>query len=218
MSIDFVIQRGAKIDDLLLPTATKLRSYDPLDFTIIKLAAGINDLTEFVYTAHSRSKVLKKSDLTLDGFFAKLYRYKQQILACRPLTIISIVTIPSASFSKFQASRNLSSPILSDEELISNQKQLDSLLDQANARIREFNAELQLGISTRTLSWHTSVRKPSKRRTRSGKYNTSLRNDFSPLYDGLHAISSLKKKWHNELFRSFELDTRALLALLNAPQ
>ena len=42
--VDFVIQRGAKIDDLILPTLTKLRSYDPSHFTIIKLAAGINDL------------------------------------------------------------------------------------------------------------------------------------------------------------------------------
>ena len=218
LSVDFVIQRGAKIDDLVLPTVTKLRSYDPLDFTVIKLAAGINDLTEFVYTVHSRSKVLKKSDLSLDGFFARLYRFKQQIQACRPLTIVSIVTIPLASFSKFQASRHLSSPVLSVEELITNQKQLDSLLDQANARIREFNNELQLGMSTRTLSWHTSVRKPSKRKTRTSKHNKSLRNDFSQLYDGLHATSTLKKKWYNELYRSFDLDTRSLLVLLNTPQ
>ena len=154
----------------------------------------------------------------MSGLFAKFYRYKQRVLACRPLTIISIATIPSASFSNFQASKQLSSPILSAAELRSNQKQLDSLLDQANARIRKFNCELQLGICTRTLSWHTSVRKPSKRKGRSGKYNTVLRNDFSQLYDGLHAISSLKRKWYKELFRSFEIDGRALLLLLNTPE
>ena len=121
--------------------------------------------------------------------------------------MILIVTIALASFAKFQACNNLRSPILTEDELRCNQTQLDSLLDQVNVRIRAFNNKLQLGISARTLSWHTSVRKPSKRRTRSGAYNTSLRNDFSQLYDGLHAKSTLKRKWYNELYRSFQIDT-----------
>ncbi len=47
LNLDFVIVRGATIEDLILPTIAKLRSYSASDFTIIKLAAGINDLTNF---------------------------------------------------------------------------------------------------------------------------------------------------------------------------
>ena len=182
----------------------------------VKLAAGINDLTVFTESTHSRAKVLQKSDLSLDGLFAKYTNFKQQVLGCRATAIVSFVTIPPASFAKFQASKSLSVPILSEADLTYNQKQLDFLLEQANARIRALNSELQLGVSSRTLSWHTSIRKSSKRKNRSGHY-TTLRNDFSHLYDGLHAKSDLKKKWYSELLRSFELDKLSLQQQLNAP-
>ncbi len=152
---------------------------------------------------------MQRSDISLDDLFAKFNRFKRQVLASRPTTAISIVTIPPVSFARFQATKHLSSPILTESELKHNQRQLDLLLDQANARIRSVNTELQFGFSTRTLSWHTSVRKPSKRKNRSSYY-TSLRNDFSQLYDGLHAKSTLKRKWYNELLKCFEIDTRAL--------
>ena len=154
----------------------------------------------------------------LRWFIWALNHYKQQIFSCRPTTIISIVTIPMVSFAKFKASKHLSSPLLSAEELDRNQRQIDLLLDQANARIREFNSVPQLGVITRTLSWHTAVRKPSKRKTRSGRYNTCLRNDFSQLYDGLHAKPMLKRRWFNELLKSFEIDKRHLSVYLEAPQ
>ena len=209
LNLDFVIIRGATIEDLIIPTLAKLRGYSTSDFVIIKLAAGINDLTKFVRQSHGSNKVLRKSDISLEGLFAKFIRFKQQVLACRPTTVISVVTIPSVSFARFQASKHLPSPILSEEDLKYNQKQIDSLLDLANARIRSLNAELQLGITTRTLSWHNSIRKPSKRRIRTGHY-TTLRNDFSQLYDGLHAKSTLKRRWYKELLKSFEIDSQAL--------
>ena len=214
LNLDFVIIRGATIEDLIIPTLAKLCGYSASDFVIIKLAAGINDLTKFVRAPHARTKVLQKSDISLDGLFAKFSRFKQQVLACRPTTTISVVTIPPVSFSRFQASKQLPAPILSEDDLKFNQNQLDSLLDQVNTRIRSFNAELQLGIRTRTLSWHSSIRKPSKRRNQTGHY-TTLRNDFSQLYDGLHAKSTLKRRWYKELLKSFEIDSRALHQQLN---
>lgn len=216
LDLDFIIIRGAKIYDLILPTLAKLRTYSKSEFVIIKLAAGINDLTVFTDSPHSRAKVLQKNDLCLDGLFAKFNHFKQQVLGCRATVIVSFVTIPPASFAKFQASKSLPAPILSEAELKFNQQQLDALLDQANTRIRMLNSELQLSVCSRTLSWHTSIRKPSKRRNRAGHY-TTLRNDFSQLYDGLHAKSELKRKWFNELLRSFELDTFSLQQQLIVP-
>ena len=64
LNVDFVIIRGAKIDDLILPTLAKLRSYSDSDVIIVKLAAGIYDLTVFTESTHSRAKVLQKSDLS----------------------------------------------------------------------------------------------------------------------------------------------------------
>ena len=47
IAIDFVIHRGATVDDLLLPTLARLRTYPLEDRIIIKLAAGINNLLAF---------------------------------------------------------------------------------------------------------------------------------------------------------------------------
>ena len=81
--------------DLILPTLAKLRSYSDSDFIIVKLAAGINDLTVFTESTHSRAKVLQKSDLSLDGLFAKYTNFKQQVLGCRATAIVSFVTTAS---------------------------------------------------------------------------------------------------------------------------
>ena len=156
--------------------------------------------------------MLKQSATTADQLIAEYFRFKKRIVECRPCVVLSLVSIPTASFSKFQCSKNLRECIISDDLLQLYQTDLDSVLDSFNTRIKFFNQELQLGIATRTLSWHTSVRKSSKRKTRSGTYNTKLRNSFSPLYDGLHAVSGLKQRWFTELHRSFASDAQTLVA------
>ena len=112
--------------------------------------------------------MLKRSATTADQLLAEYFRFKKRILECRPCVVLSLFTNPTASFAKFQSSKNLRESVISDGLLQLYQTDLDSVLDSANTRIKFFNQDMQLGIATRTLSWHTSVRKSSKRKTRSG--------------------------------------------------
>ena len=193
--IKYILKRGAKIDDLLPVTINHLGSVPYRDFALIKIAAGINDLTAFTDTTSASGKrVLKRSDLTPEQVITKLKKFKESLFSAHFNSIVTFVSIPPASCRKFQAYKykNLDTPILSDEDLASNQTSLDQAVNTVNSFIHSANREPQFGITPRSLSWHTSVRKKSKRRKRSGQYSVTLRNDFARLYDGLHAVSVLK--------------------------
>lgn len=210
ITVDFVIVRGATVEQLLHHTLPKLRTYGEGDIIIIKLAAGINDLLEFKRTSHAKVKVLKRSSASGETLLSSFRTFKQRVLDCRRGVFLSIATIATASFSKFQASKHLDKPILGEDLLKQYQNDLDITLDFVNAQIKILNCEQLFGIPSHTLSWHTSTRKSTKRRTRSGKYTVKIRNHFALLYDGLHAVSGLKRRWHTELYKSLEIDRQAL--------
>ena len=213
-TVDFIIVRGATVDQLLHHTLSKLRSYGEGDIIIIKLAAGINDLLEFERAPHAKRKVLKRSTVTGETLLSSFRSFKQRVCDCRRGVFLSVATIATASFSKFQASKRLDRPILGEDLLSLYQNDLDTTLDFVNAQVKILNSEQHFGIPSHTLSWHTSTRKSTKRRKRSGEYTVKVRNHFSLLYDGLHAVSGLKKRWHAELYKSLETDRQALCSHL----
>ena len=209
-NIDFIVQRGAKLADLLPLTLTRLRTYAKEDYILLKLAAGINDFTTFTRRNSEGKRTLTCSTTTANELITQFWDFKRAILACHPKSVVSFVTIPPASFSKFQFSRQLSTPIFSTAELLELQNKLDQQIDIVNAALINENKTPQFGILPRTLSWHTSVRKPAKRRNRAGRLKKSTRNNFSKLYDGLHACSDLKHHWFTELCRSFNIEEQRL--------
>ena len=176
------------------------------------MQTGINDITTFHFGSNSE-KVLKRSDVNSGDLISRLQQFKAKILEIRPTALVAFVTIPPASFAKFQNSKHLKIAIFTGDVLRQYQRELDDIVDLVNNFIKSYNNEPQHHIIVRTLSWHTSVRKPSKRRSLSRRLNRVIRNDFSVLYDGLHSISTIKRRWHIELLRAFEIDRRVVLGL-----
>ena len=87
-TVDLITIRGAKIYNLVGPAIRKLQSYNTADQTIIRLAAGVNDLTAFVYDSLHEKRVLKPSQHTADSLFSELLKFKEAILSARPNTIV----------------------------------------------------------------------------------------------------------------------------------
>ncbi|KAJ8048288.1 hypothetical protein HOLleu_00541 [Holothuria leucospilota] len=208
--VHYVIKRGARVADLLEPTLSKLRQWREDDFIVTRVAAGINDLTELFSLPTHTKRVLRRSAVTSSDLVREFSQFKSACLRLRPKCIVIFTTIPPASFSKFQLSKCLPQPILTAEQLQRNQADLDSTLDSVNSSIKDLNQEAQHGIVFQTLSWHTTVRKPTKRKSRSGNYTRTIRNDFSPLYDGLHAKSTTKNRWFTLLHKLFAKDLQQL--------
>ena len=209
IDVDFIILRGATISDLLTAILTRLRRYSADDYIIIKLAAGINDLLTFVYDSEAGGRVLKRSAAGSEQVLAEIRRFKQRVLAFRPFALVSFVTIPTASFRKFQASKKLRKPILDEADLLRYQLDLDTELDEINKCLRDINAETQHGISPKHLIWHTAVRKPVKRKP--GHVHQRVKsNNFSALYDGLHAKATVKRKWFVSVIKALQTEGELL--------
>lgn len=212
LHIDYVIRRGATVADLIPPTLRKLSQYGSSDWVVLRFAAGINDLTEF--TDYSHKRVLWRSSIDANQLISRLKHFQESILRHHPNCIISFVTIPTASFTKYQASKNLNTPVLSSSQLKIHQHDLDNQLDTVNSFIQEFNSAPQAGIPIplKHLHWHSYIRRPTKRRNYSGRITKAIvRNRFPLLYDGLHAVSTVKQRWFAELCRAFQEDHRTVL-------
>ena len=177
---------------------------------MIRLAAGINDLTNFT-TSPCGKRVLQRSSVQPVDLIETFKTFEETIRERHPTLILSITTIPPASFAAFQACRELHTPILSQERLSTDQQDLNNTVDAVNAFITNHSKQFQQGVIPRTLCWHRDVRKATKRRHKNGKIaKTILRNNFTHLYDGLHAKTYLKQRWFKELLRAFSSDVRAL--------
>ena len=209
LALDFVIIGGAKIYNLIGPTIRKLNSYSASDRVVVRLAAGINDLTAFRYDLTHEYRVLKPSNHCAESLFFELDNFKRAIQTARPYALVSFATIPPMSFCKFQESRKLLAPLLSKDDIQTFQRNHDAVIDEVNTKIVTHNSIPQSGVVLRTLSWHNSVRKLEKR-TRRGKVRCDKRNHFAHLYDGLHGDSKLKQRWFSEMYKSFLFDYTAL--------
>ena len=207
IDIDFVIIRGAHVNDVLVPALDKIRSLQTFEggILIIKIALGINHFTEFV--RHGQGVELKYSGATGCQVFNELRSFKQRIKSVRPDALVGFVTVPTISFVANKNYRleagKLKSSIYSDEQLQCFQITLDQEITLLNFKLKEENSFKQDGHNRgcMTVSWHKYVTRSSKRKRnkQSTKSQTVVRNNFSGLYDGIHAISTLKQKWFYDL-------------------
>ena len=206
ITITYIIKRGATVQQLLPLVLHRLRQWNDRRFIIIRVAAGINNLTDLYTPAQSTgsTKVLIRSQVSSQDLIAIFKTFKSAILQLRQKAIVIFSTIPPASFAKFQESRSVS--YLPRDTLHNYQCDLNATIDIVNDEIKTLNHQFQHGISFHTLSLHTTIRKPTKRRRRSGNRRESIRNDFAPLYDGLHAKSHVKQRWFFLLHKLFKQD------------
>jgi len=221
LNLDFVIKRGACVEDLVEPTVQLLqqKEFRNADIVVVKLVAGINNFTSII--SHSEGKELTLSHTSELGVFQKIVAFKERVKKVCPQALVGFATIPTLSFQKNIQHRievgKLRKSKYSSGEILRFQQELDEKLVQINARIKFDNSRKQTGHSKGclTVSLHRDITRESKRRNRGGKLRVVTRNTFNQLYDGLHAKSELKLKWFERLCKalkseiSFTLKDRA---------
>ena len=96
----FCVKRGAKIDDLIGESLEKLKEVRTDLPLIVKIAAGINNLTKF--TRHQGGKELIASDISIAEVCNKLDSLKSKIKEARSDALVGFVTIPTLSFENWR--------------------------------------------------------------------------------------------------------------------
>ena len=209
-SLNYLIQRGANISELQRLALQKFSNHKPADNLYIKIAAGINDLTCF--QNHKQGQELVLSDESAQDIIERLSFFKYQIKSIYPTALIGYVTIPSVSFVKNRDFRlsdgSLKKSLFTNEQLQIFQSELDEKIEKINCWIKlENNRKQEVhNRGCRTVSWHSSVSKTSKKRRKHGTFRTVTRNKFDALYDGVHAISSVKHKWFAEVVKAIKAE------------
>ncbi|MES9880791.1 MAG: hypothetical protein ABW185_07915 [Sedimenticola sp.] len=91
--------------------------------------------------------------------------------------------------------------------LHADQLQLNADLDWLNGELKKENNRKQLNNQKgcQTISWHSDIRRSSiVKRMRDGTVKRKLKNNFKDLYDGIHAVSELKHRWHTRVINTCE--------------
>ena len=194
----YIIKPGAKIRDLqddaialiggLPKTKTKV---------IVKIAAGINNLTEKIN--HQRSYEIKPSAASANNILAELVNLKRKIKEVRPDSYVSYMTIPPVNFlqqlTHWEGTRRPAQPTFDEDKRREFQRQHELKINDINSNINALNHALQNNIRCQTASWHSVVLRRQKGRNRL---------IVSALADGIHGTESTKRKWHESFRQSIE--------------
>lgn len=202
LDISFLIQRGARVNDLIDPALDLVSSVDRniVDILIVKVACGINEFTSFVH--HQWGTELKYSGISGKDVFDKLKALKCKLKEKRPDALVGLITVPTLSFKKNIEFRLKNKQLTKSKFL---ETEVDEFQSKVNTEIATLNSFIKLENSLkqeghnrgcRTISWHRSITKESKRRRgRNAPSRTVIRNNFNSFYDGLHPTIDLKRKW-----------------------
>lgn len=207
---------GAKILDLLQPILTKLSELPTRSRILLKIAAGINNLTKKYH--HRRRTQLSRagrayyeiapSHYTADHIIYHLSVLKYHIKRAYPKVIVSYITIPPADFDghyNYQQRKALGTKqIFTQEEREIHQRIHLDEIEHINQRINSENTSRQQGIKPQTVSWHTKIIKRKTNGTRYLWYN---------LYDGLHGTVGANKYLHRQLHTAYVKEIRSAIAL-----
>lgn len=204
LKIHYIIQRGAKINDLKEKLLSFLNSSTSNKVPVIKVSAGINDVLKL--EKHQVGKVIVPSERSREDILTELQSLKTCVHSINPTAVVGFIVLAPASFKAFQREKT-SRPVLSDEVLEQYQTSHNGLILEINSGIRQLNKEKQHQISPFTVDWATPIIKKHKRtRGRARKVKVVYSWKFDQLYDGLHAKSDLKTLWFNKLLTGFRAD------------
>lgn len=206
----YVIVRGATIRELINPAVQELREAPQNWPVVVKIAAGINDVTQLITT--EQGKVIVSSNKSSEDIIQELVRFKRILQEYREDALVGFVTIPTACVGKFQQYQNNRVTLLSDLAISVEQLRIERLVRRVNTKILAANSVYQYGPqgTPRQVYWHSTITRPSKRRDLDGNQVTARRNNERYLYDGLHAISSIKQKWFRELYKAVRKEAETL--------
>lgn len=205
LQLQFVIRRGAQVADLVHPTLQTVRNVHKIGVLVVKISCGINNFTKFI--SHRDGRELTYAGITADNVFSQLHDFKRKIKEIRPDALVGFVTVPTLSFAKNIKSRIESRKLVkskfTEADIKEVQQSLDEQIQLLNIKLKFENSVRQAGHKKgcRTVSWHSYITKCSKRKRNklARRSRTVIRNNFSKLYDGLHAVSDLKRRWFQDL-------------------
>lgn len=207
--IQYIIKRGGKISELKSKLIDFLQTVPPHKVPIVKVGVGINDLLNLQSTP--KGKVLVPANITKETFLEQLFTFRSEAQQCHKGTQLSYITIPPASFQKFQTER-ASGEFIDSETLQRYQRDHNNLIVDINAHIRHQNLSQQnSGVSLWTVKWASEIIKSHKRkRGRARKVKVIHDFKFDVLYDGLHGKSDVKRIWFSQLLTGFRADITSL--------
>jgi hypothetical protein len=202
-----IICRGARIDRVSSAIASKLRRIPESDFVIIRICAGINELT---YRYHHEDGV-ELVPHTQQNLLQHLLELKEHIRKQRPLSLVGIATIPIINFKRAQeyyVERGwLKKPLFDKIATEQHQQALSDTLAIINSRITKENTIKQylpdLGTVLPTQCFlHQDIEKYSIRK-RGNKRRIRKHIQNSALPDGIHPCDRISDKWHTCIHNNF---------------
>ena len=200
---------GAKITNLLSQSLEEIEQI-PKENTklLIKIAAGINDLTVKRNNGHGYE--LAPSSTTTRAVLNRLLNIKEEIKKKRPDAIISFVTIPPINFYQqlrfWVDKKRLQKPIYDYTKRKTFQTAHEITIADINKNINSLNHRKQHGVTCQTASWHTEVLKTQKGKTKLIACS---------LYDGVHGTIEVKKKWHAKFHQAIQKEIKQIQDLGN---
>lgn len=207
-TVHYCVSRGATIQDLRQELLQKLQNTNSALPLVIKIAGGINDLTERIQLQRSYVLIPSNKDITVELLDLKA-AIKDNYNA-----IVTFIPIPPVIFEVSQKHKldngMIQTPKFNEHELNDFQRQHLQVIGDINNDIEQWNKEPQLGIIPQTASWNNLVHRPTKKHQRSGLLRTTRRLDKRSLYDGVHGIPETKLKWFNMFHHSVQKEIEQL--------
>ena len=195
----YISRSGAKIQDLILPVQQNLYPINPNRPVVVKLAAGICDITDKSKTHKGIAKITFQKGNCHD-IISQFRHFRTKILQTHPKSLVSVATIPPANLVTANE-RAEPSTSRKKEILAQSWKQIEHVY-QLNTEIIKLNYENQeLGRPTTPLLCATCLKK---------KKGNKLVPIVSALSDGVHGTRLTQVKWLKLIHQSIKRDINKL--------
>jgi hypothetical protein len=194
-----IVIRGARISHLLQDTICRLKSISKEDIKIVKLCAGINEITKKI-RHKSGSEIVVDLEQCL---WQHILEYKSAIRVNYPNALVGICTIPpvdlNASLEHYKQKGWLKESVIGEEDRIYQQQQITETLTHINHLIVTENKKPQhipqVGdITPSQFFFHQEVERTYTRKRKDGSRRTTKHIRTNSLSDGVHPTDEVAQK------------------------
>jgi hypothetical protein len=207
-SVEYLIRRGATIQDLLNDTLYYLYASTFKGYFVILLCAGINNLTKL--DRHEGGVELTLNDR--QNVVQELEHYKEKVKNQFPRCVISLASIPVVDFHSANRHYIQLGKLRFVKQTL---EQLDKCQDSLSDSLKTINhwifCENQIDqtldgvgkIRVHQLYIHQYVEKTNSKTTKSGRKIIKRRICPNALVDGIHPTYDLAIRWHDAIHVNF---------------
>jgi hypothetical protein len=195
-----IVVSGARIPQLLSETLVRLSTFPTKDIFMVRLGAGINELTKKIHHENGCEVVLNEHP----SLWENVLSFKDEIRRTHPNTLVSLCTIPPVDFEachKFYIQRGwLKKSILTESSRKAQQEELKSILTHTNHLISVENKKEQLVkgagfVTPSQLYFHQEIERTFTKRKKDGTKKTTKHIRQDTLVDGIHPTRYVAGKW-----------------------